>query len=304
MPQAAPLDLRSDDQPPRSGATPGKQPPPLTERTRTAYWAFDEPRFIGHRVFEELAGHESWTGMFALSIFGRRLEPELCGVLDDAAGVLTLADPRIWPLKLTRVVGSYGGMLAALSAGVLAENEARIGPWACVDASKVLCQLHAELDGHQDDPVRVREVLAAYRKEHRFVWGFGTPYRGKDERVIAFRKCMESRGRHRLPYYRTMEAVALAMKEATNAEPNIGGVLSSALLDMGLAPPDVAAMVTALVSHCFFAHAIESSAAPNLTLRELPLEYVSYCGREPRVSPRARATEGGASAGSTAETFD
>ncbi|HSU41886.1 MAG TPA: hypothetical protein VLJ38_20040, partial [Polyangiaceae bacterium] len=130
----------------------------------------------------------------ALSILGQRLSPELCGVLDDAVGVMTLADPRIWPLKLTRVVGSYGGFLAALSAGTLAENEARIGPWACVDASKVLCALHAELDGRQDDLSYVREVLAAYRKKHRFVWGFGTPYRGRDERVIAFRRCMERRG--------------------------------------------------------------------------------------------------------------
>lgn len=226
----------------------------------------------------------------ALSILGRRLSPELCGVLDDAVGVMTLADPRIWPLKLTRVVGSYGGFLAALSAGTLAENEARIGPWACVDASKVLCALHAELDGRQDDLPYVREVLAAYRKKHRFVWGFGTPYRGRDERVIAFRRCMERRGRQRLPYYRTMEVVAVAMKEATKAEPNIGGVLSSALLDMGLEPEQVGTMVVALAQHMFFAQAIESCRNPNLELRELPPEYILYSGREPRVSPRAEAS--------------
>ena len=264
--------------------------PRLTERTRTAYWAFDEPRYFGYRVFDELAGRESWTSLMALSILGQRLSPELCGVLDDAVGVMTLADPRIWPLKLTRVVGSYGGFLAALSAGTLAENEARIGPWACVDASKVLCALHAELDGRQDDLSYVREVLAAYRKKHRFVWGFGTPYRGRDERVIAFRRCMERRGRHRLPYYRTMEVVAVAMKEATKAEPNIGGVLSSALLDMGLEPEQVGTMVVALAQHMFFAQAIESARSPNLELRQLPPEYILYTGREPRVSPRAEAS--------------
>ena len=30
--------------------------PALTEQTSTAYWAFDEPRYLGHRVFSELAG--------------------------------------------------------------------------------------------------------------------------------------------------------------------------------------------------------------------------------------------------------
>jgi hypothetical protein len=131
----------------------------LVESTRSAYWAFDEPRYFGHRAFTELTGQESWTSLLALSVFGRKLSPELCAVLDDAAGALTLADPRIWPLKLTRVVGAYGAFIPALSAGVLMENGARIGPWACVEASKTLLILHAELAGEQDNPERVREGL-------------------------------------------------------------------------------------------------------------------------------------------------
>src|SRR5690349_4236901 len=213
--------------------------PQLTERTRTAKWAFDEPRYFGHRAFSDLMGRESWTGLIALSILGYRLSPELCGVLDDAAGALTLADPRIWPLKVTRLVGTYGSMLPALSAGMLMENDARIGPWTCVGAAEALRALHVDLAGDCDDPVRVRQVVADYRKAHRFVSGFGTPYRDRDERVIAFRTRMERRGRTQLPYYRTMQAVAVAMKETTKAEQNIGGVLAAVLLDMGLAPPEV-----------------------------------------------------------------
>jgi hypothetical protein len=262
--------------------------PPLTEPTRSAFWAFDEPRYHGHRVFAELAGQESWTGMLALSIFGRRMPADVCGVLDDAVGALTLADPRIWPLKLTRVVGSYGGLLPALFAGQLAEDGARIGPWACVEAAKALIALHKDIDGKQDDDAHVRAVVAEYRDRHRFVWGFGTPYRGRDERVIAFRRSMERRERTGLPYYRTMNAVASAMKEAAGAEPNIGGVMASALLDMGLAPLEVGAMVVALIQHMFFSQALESTGAPNPALRELPPAYVTYRGREPRASPRAR----------------
>jgi hypothetical protein len=224
-----------------------------------------------------------------LSVFGRKLSPELCAVLDDAAGALTLADPRIWPLKLTRVVGAYGAFIPALSAGVLMENGARIGPWACVEASKTLLILHAELAGEQDNPERVREVVTDYRKRHGFVWGFGTPYRGKDERVVAFNQCVARRGRAHLPHYRTMAAVAVAMKHSTNAEPNIGGVLSSVLLDMGLGPSEVGAMVVALVQHMFLAHSIESANAPNPALRELAPERISYDGQAARSSPKARA---------------
>lgn len=107
----------------------------------------------------------------ALSLFGRRLSPELCGVLDDTVGVLTLR------------------------------------------------ALHTEIAGAEGEPTRVREVLAQYRKQHRFVWGFGTPNRGRDERVIAFRACMERRARTHLPYYRTMTAVAAAMKETSHQSP-------------------------------------------------------------------------------------
>ena len=275
--------------------------PKLTEPTRTAYWAADDPHYFGHRVFAELAGQESWTGLLALSIFGRRLSPELCGVLDDAVGALTLADPRIWPLKLTRVVGSYGNVVSALSAGILMENGAHIGPWACVDASNALLRLHAAIDGQHENREHVREVVSAYRREHRFVWGFGTPYRGRDERVVAFRACLERRGRTELPYYKTLQAVAVAMKELTNAEPNIGGVMAAVLLDMGLAPGDVGSTVVALTQHMFFAQAIESSNAPNLTLRQLPVEYVEYCGREARTSPAARAAESANSSSHAAE---
>lgn len=261
--------------------------PMLTEPTRSAYWASDEPRYFGYRVFAELTGRESWTSLLALSIIGRRLPPELCGVLDDAAGALTLADPRIWPLKVARVVGAYGAFLPALSAGTLMENEARIGPWACIDAAKVLIALHAEIAGREDDPDVVRAAVAEYRRKHGFVWGFGTPYRGRDERVVAFRSCMERRGRTKLPYFRTIEAVSVAMKEATRADPNIGGVMAAALLDMGLAPREVCAMVVALVHHMFLAQSLESASAPNLQLRELPSEYVTYRGQAPRASPRA-----------------
>jgi len=258
------------------------------ETTRSAFWASDEAHYHGHRVFKELAGKESWTGMMGLSLFGRKIPPDICGVLDDAVGALTLADPRIWPLKLTRVVGSYGGLLPALFAGQLAEDGARIGPWACVEAAKALLLLHAEIDGQQDDAEHVSQVVAEYRRKHRFVWGFGTPYRGRDERVVAFRRSMEQRQRSELPYYRTMNAVARAMKEATGAEPNIGGVMASALLDMDLEPLEVGATVVAVIQHMFFSQALESTRAPNLTLRELPSEYVTYRGHEPRTSPRGR----------------
>jgi hypothetical protein len=263
---------------------------PLEESTRSAHWGWDEHRYFGHRVFADLTGSESLTGMMALSITGRRLPADQVGLLDDAAGALTLADPRIWPLKLTRVIAAYGSVIPALCAGTLLEDGARIGPWAVLEGAKVLIDLEGALGGSLEQG-HVRSVVEAYLREHRFVWGFGTPFRQKDERLVAFRTCVERRGKHVLPHWKTMEAVAAIVRELRHDEPNIGIALAAVMLDMGLSPKQIGALVVALMEHMFFAHAVEGSERSYGSLRELPAEYVTYRGRAPRSSPRARARE-------------
>jgi hypothetical protein len=238
-------------------------------------------------VFEELTGGESMTGLMALSVTGKRLPADCCGVLDDAAAALTLADPRIWPLKLTRVVGAYGSAIPALCAGMLLENEARIGPWAFIEASRILLELHAAVSEAASDVTRIEAVVAEYLTRRSFVWGFGTPFRGRDERLVAFRRCVQRRGRDVLPYWKTMEALADAVKKAKNAEPNMGIALAAALLDMGLAPQEILMLVVALMQHMFFAHALDGTRSGAQILRELPAAYVKYEGRKARVSPLA-----------------
>jgi hypothetical protein len=265
--------------------------PALVVPTRSAHWGWDEHRFFGHKVFEELAGHESFMGLTALSVLGRRLSTECCAVLEDAANTLTLADPRIWPLKLTRVVASYGGTVAAAAAGLLVEEGAQIGPWACGRAAAVLTKMHAEIAGRHDDDEHVRTVVSAYLEDHAFIWGFGTPFRSRDERLVAFRKCMREKRRDGLPYFRTMEAVAKAVRELKRAEPNIVLALAAVCLDMGLAVEEIGPLTTTLMQHMFFAAAVEGARQAPELLRELPRAYVSYVGREPRTSPRATTSE-------------
>jgi hypothetical protein len=261
--------------------------PALVVPTRSAHWGWDEHRYFGHKVFEELAGHESFMGLTALSVLGRRLSPEDCCVLEDAANTLTMADPRIWPLKLTRVVASYGGTVAAAAAGLLVEEGAQIGPWACGRAAGVLAELHAEIGTRQDDAKHVRGVVVRYLERHAFIWGFGTPFRSRDERLVAFRRCMNTRGRHTRPHYRTMEAVANAVRGFRRAEPNIVLALAAVCLDMGLAVDEIGPLATTLMQHMFFAAAVEGARQAPEFLRELPENYVTYVGRAPRASVRA-----------------
>jgi hypothetical protein len=260
--------------------------------TRSAHWGWDDHRYFGHAVFAELTGRESLAGLTALSILGRRVPRELAQVLDDAAGALTLADPRIWPLKLTRLVASYGSALPAAAAGLLVQHEARIGPWAGAEAAQVLSELHEKI-GDCDDEVLVTAVVRNYLAERQFVWGFGTPFRSYDERLVAFRACMQKRGRDKLPYWRTMEAVSRVVRSVRATEPNMGIAFAAALLDIGVTAQEIAVVASALMQHMFFAQAVQGTREQPRLLQELADCHVKYVGREARVSPRAAAATSG-----------
>jgi hypothetical protein len=259
----------------------------LTLPTASAHWGWDEHCYFGRRVFGELAGRESLTGLTALSVLGRPLSPEDCAVLDDAAACLTLADPRIWPLKLTRVIAAYGGTTAAAAAGLLIEEDARIGPWTCEKAGELLTELQAQLSGSDLADDAVEAVVHRYLESHHFVWGFGTPFRARDERLVAFWACLERRGRRQSPYLRLLDAVARVVTDARQTEPNMGMAIAAAFLDLGIEPHEIGALATALMQHMFFAHAVEGARQAPAVLRRLPDSCVRYTGREPRESPRA-----------------
>jgi hypothetical protein len=257
--------------------------------TASAHWGWDEHRYFGHRVFEELAGHESLTGLTALSVLGRRLPPEACAVLDDAAACLTLADPRIWPLKLTRVIAAHGGTTAAAAAGLLIEEDARIGPWTCAKSAELLAELHLQLEGTGLAADAVARVMRSYLDKRHFVWGFGTPFRERDERLVAFWACLERRGRRQLPYMRTLDAIAKVVVPARQTEPNMGMAIAAAFLDLGMQVTEIGPLAAALMQHMFFAHAVESARQAPTVLKCLPEACIRYVGREARSSQRALA---------------
>ncbi|HEX2669753.1 MAG TPA: hypothetical protein VHM25_02720, partial [Polyangiaceae bacterium] len=219
---------------------------------------------------------------------GRRLSSNECAVVDDAACTLTLADPRIWPLKLTRLIAAYGSTLPAAAAGLLSEEDARIGPWAMAKSAEVLLAFDAAIGTHLDEPETVHAIVKGYLEEHPFVWGFGTPFRGKDERLVSFRKCIRQRERQDARFWRLMSAVSAAVREQRGVEPNMGIAVAAAFLDLGMTPHQVGSLTSALMQHMFLAHAVEGSSQ-GASLRELPAGYVEFDGRAPRSSPRAEA---------------
>jgi hypothetical protein len=258
-----------------------------TLKTECAHWGWAEHRYFGHAVFGELLGHENFTGLTVLSVLGRRLPAECLAVVDDMAIALTLADPRIWPLKLTRLLAAYGGAVAALGGALSCQEGARIGPWTGQQAATLLHEFHGQLSPYQDDAARVRECVLRNLESRSYVWGFGTPFRDRDERLVAFERRIVERGRHTLPHWRTFDAISRVITAERGVQPNMGMGVAAACLDLGLEVREVGPLATALMQHMFLANAVEQARAPSEALRQLPDSRVSYVGPSLRKSPKA-----------------
>ncbi len=257
--------------------------------TRSAHWGFEEHQYFGHAVFGELLGNESLLGLTALGILGRRLSAAECSVLEDAAVALSMADPRIWPLKLSRVVAAYGSTLPAVAAGLVTLTGAQIGPWPTTQAAHMLQHFHSQFGDQAEDAAAKRDHVSTYLSVHSFLWGFGTPFRRKDERLVAFERRLQLTGLDRKPHYRTFAAVRRAAKELKGVEANIGSGLAAVCLDLGFSADQIAPLTAALIQHMFFSTALEAAQQAPALLRKLPDEHVTYVGIASRQSPRAQA---------------
>jgi len=262
---------------------------PLQIPTGVGHASFGENHFRGYRVGAELAGKETQTGLIALSIGARRLTETERAVLDDIAVVMTVADPRIWPLKLTRVVSAYGSTLPAMAAANLCIERALIGHWTSGTAAQTLVELRETLGDGVDDRDEVRRRALEFLAQRRRWMGFGVPFREQDERVASLRSCLEKRERTHLTHWRLLETVAEVLYEHKQLRPNIGIAVGAACLDLGYSPREVSLLSVALGQTDYLANAVEGAAQAPEMLRELPAQILRYQGPARRRSPRASA---------------
>jgi hypothetical protein len=259
----------------------------IPTRVARAFW--DEHAFRGYGLFGDLIGNVSASGLLVLALSGRRLNDDECAFFDELVVSITFADPRIWPLKIARIAGSYGRFLPGFAAGYLSMEGASVGPGPCTAAASLLREVFDGVGGHVDDRGDVERVLREALGRRPRLSGFGVPFRATDERVAALTKCVRARARDRGPYWRLYETTAELVRRERKLEPNIDAAIAAALLDMGFEGKVLSALAASLFLMTFLANAMEGSAEPAAILRELPLDRVDYVGRPARESPRALA---------------
>ena len=241
----------------------------------------------GRSVRRDLVGRVSFTGVIVLSVTGRLPSREACDLLDDFVTSFQATDTRVWPLKVGRIVASFGKSAAGFCAGQLACASETLGPLIAGEAAWMLHDLRERLGERDGDPSAVEDEVAKLLAQGRRLAGFGAPFRPEDERLTALRECIRRRGQTGLRHYALAEQVAAAGKRLRGLEANIVLHAGALALDVGLAPGEVGDVMLGLAVPLLLGTAREGALRREPQLRELPADAVEYCGPAPCSSPRA-----------------
>jgi hypothetical protein len=264
--------------------------------TRVGHAEWGDNRFRGYSVACDLAGRESMAGLLALAIAGRRVDDNERLILDDIATIISVADPRIWLLKLVRLASAYGGCNAGVAAITVSLENAPIGHHATGTAAELLLDMRRGLlaagaDGEDPDDRVLEEQCRRSLADHRQPFGFWVPFRARDERVEMLAERVAARGRATLPYWRLFAKIADIFWRIDNLRPSAPVAVSAVCLDMGFTPVQIGPLVTAMGASDFWANAFEGAAQMPPSLQTIPASWVRYLGPQPRMSPRALARQ-------------
>ncbi|MBK7071133.1 MAG: hypothetical protein IPH44_02420 [Myxococcales bacterium] len=279
-------------------ASPRPAPPAAARpQQRAGHIGTDDNRYCGAAVFGALAATVTSQLDLTARAFG------LCDLTDGDREVLrvislclTSPDARVWPLKLARVLASYGDAYAGYFGAQLGTGSQQLGPGVTAGAAASLAWIRARVG---DDPsdAAVAAAVAAHTAERGRIGGFGVPFRAEDERLLGMHRLLAHHPARRRPGWRLMEQVVTALRAAHGVEPNIVIAIAALVLDLGLAPTRAGLFVASLMSHTFAAHAVEAAEQDGPWLQRLPVDALEDRSRAPRRSPAAEAA---AAAGSTA----
>lgn len=249
---------------------------PLPTNVGAARWG--DNRFRGYSVNDDLEGRTTTWDALSLSVDHRCLTRDEVAILDDFVTCNLVADPRIWPLKVTRLVSSYGNASIGILAGIYSTEGGRVGWSAFADAAAFLQRLLREGDWSS------RVTAALERGE--IVPGFGVVSRGEDERAVGLKRCVERRGRSDFPAWTCARLVDEQLRPRGKPM-NIAAGGAAILLDVGFNPEQIRSLGPAVLYPNYLANAVEGAAQAPEILRRLPDSAIDDRTPAPRKSPRA-----------------
>jgi hypothetical protein len=237
-------------------------------------------RFLGRSTFHGWAEDLTAASDAVLVALGVR---EVTEEAREVARFVMIAglspDARVWPLKLTRLLASYGDPLAGYFGGQLVSAANNMGPGAVTMGARGLVWVREQVgDDATDAQIESAVAMWCARSGGRFA-GFGVPFREVDERRAGLLHLVGDGPISRRPFWRLHERVVKAMAPH---RPNIAISWAPMLLDIGIAADHGGIAISMLMCPNFLAHAIESARQDGGRLNALPASCVDYRGRAPR----------------------
>ena len=182
----------------------------MTRPKFSAGYAGRENVFRGHAQ-RDLIGADTWN-LVSLSVAGPELSPAQVEVLDRIALAVTVPDPRIWPLTLSRLLANSGNPGTAIGNTLLAMDDSPIGPKGFQFAAEFLQS--ADLDALPDE-----------------MPGFVVMSRAADERLDILGELLDGEGRA-ISLWR-----AIVAKSGKSA--HVSSAAAALLLDLGFTPVQI-----------------------------------------------------------------
>ena len=242
---------------------------------------------FGFNVYDDLLGDTSYLGLVVFSLIGRKISREDEAMLDELSVASHVSEPRVWPIKVSWIVGAFGRALPGYVAGLIALDGDIVGGRVGEDAARALVELHDAVEGAGAGD----EAMVAFIARQPKLYGFGVPVRAVDERLAAFRAALARRQYPAGKYWQLAERYWRVVKQVRGLEANLLSAIAAISLDLGLTPAQVVPMVVTLIQPTFLSNATEAAAQSPAVLRSLPPDAVRYVGPAPRDSPRMVAAK-------------
>lgn len=246
--------------------------------TRVGLIIEGDNRFLGRSVFDDWVHRLASPVEAMMAVLGVEATTEnaeafrlvsLCGMSPDA---------RVWPLKLTRLISSWGDPVAGFFGAQLVTAGKVMGPGAAGGAAVMLSWFDKRL-GPTPSLAEMSEALDEWKRTHPGpLLGFGVPFRPVDERRAAMVKIAGDRPLTKRRFWKLHVQLVEALPAV---QPNVAICFAALLLDAGVPPEHCGLATSFLMAHVFLAHAIEGAKLDAATTT-WPVEAVAFAGTPAR----------------------
>lgn len=250
--------VRLDRETPRPHEKLAELEPGLVRKHDVARMRLDEGdhELRGKLLFRDLLGKKSFIQVAALAVAGVELSDDDAQLLDHEGVLTQLADPRIWPLTVTRRIAANGGSLAeSVTAGLAT---------LCTEQMTVLpvagfMRYLAWVEELADDGRSIDEAVAETLRRGTRVPGVGRPVLEADERVAPKLMLARRYGRADGRSMRLALDVDRALKRTKGLRVNSAGFQGALLRDLGFSPDSAAAFCLIYFLIPLLTHAAEGT---------------------------------------------